>query len=100
VPSGEVFDEGFWPVVEAIAAAQGQPVVLTVADDDSVGQLETCPDLRRGVRAAFSGCAGQECCSGGRKLNRASRLVSASSRARQGEGSTSTNLVPLSAHLL
>ena len=41
VPGGEVFDEGFGHVVETIAAAQGQPVVLAVAGDDkSVEQLE------------------------------------------------------------
>ena len=41
VPGGEVFDEGFGHVVETIAAAQGHPVVLAVADEDkSVEQLE------------------------------------------------------------
>jgi hypothetical protein len=41
VPTGEGFDEGFNQVLETIASAGGQPVVLSVADDDdSVGQLE------------------------------------------------------------
>jgi hypothetical protein len=41
VPEGEGFDAGFADVVEAIKAAGGQPVVLTVADDQaSMAQLE------------------------------------------------------------
>jgi hypothetical protein len=40
VPAGEGFDEGFDQVLDTIAVAGGQPVVLTVADDDSVTQLE------------------------------------------------------------
>jgi hypothetical protein len=41
VPAGEGFDEGFAQVVETIGAAGGQPVVLTIADDDaSVSQLQ------------------------------------------------------------
>lgn len=41
LPSGEGFDEGFDQVVQTIDAASGQPIVLTVADDDaSVAQLE------------------------------------------------------------
>jgi hypothetical protein len=42
VPAGEGFDEGFAHVLQAIGDADGQPVVLVVADDDvSVSQLET-----------------------------------------------------------
>src|SRR5262252_5573846 len=41
VPDGEPFEAGFAQVVEEIKAAGGQPVVLTVADDQaSVAQLE------------------------------------------------------------
>ena len=41
VPPGEGFDAGLTQVIEAITAADGQPVVLAVADDDaSVAQLE------------------------------------------------------------
>jgi vacuolar-type H+-ATPase subunit I/STV1 len=41
LPSGEGFDEGLAQVVQTIDAAGGQPVTLTVADDDhSVAQLE------------------------------------------------------------
>jgi ChrB-like protein len=41
VPRGEGFDAGFAQVIEAIKAAGGQPVVLTVADEDAgVAQLE------------------------------------------------------------
>jgi len=40
VPPGEPFDGGLAQVTSAITAAGGQPVVLTVADDDqSVSQL-------------------------------------------------------------
>jgi len=42
VPGGEPFEAGFAQVVEAITAADGQPVVLAVADDQaSTAQLET-----------------------------------------------------------
>jgi len=41
VPDGEPFEAGFAQVVEVIRAADGQPVVLAVADDQaSAGQLE------------------------------------------------------------
>ncbi len=41
LPEGERFDAGFARVIKAITAAGGQPVVLTVADDDaSAAQLE------------------------------------------------------------
>ena len=41
VPPGEGFDAGLAQVIEAIRTADGQPVVLAVADDDaSVAQLE------------------------------------------------------------
>ncbi len=41
VPEGERFDAGFAQVIEAIKTAGGQPVVLTVADEEaSVAQLE------------------------------------------------------------
>ena len=41
VPDGQPFDTGFAQVVEAIKAANGQPVVLTVADEKaSATQLE------------------------------------------------------------
>lgn len=41
LPAGEGFDAGLEQVVKAIQTAGGQPVVLTVADDEaSVGQLE------------------------------------------------------------
>ncbi len=42
VPAGEGFDEGFDHVLSVIADADGEPVVLVVADDDaSVSQLES-----------------------------------------------------------
>jgi hypothetical protein len=41
VPDGEPFDTGFVQVVDSINAAGGQPVVLTIADDEaSATQLE------------------------------------------------------------
>jgi hypothetical protein len=40
VPDGEPFDTGFAQVVEAIKAAGGQPVVMTVAEEASAAQLE------------------------------------------------------------
>jgi DNA-binding transcriptional regulator PaaX len=41
VPAGEGFDEGLAQVIQTIDAAGGQPVILSVADDDhSVAQLE------------------------------------------------------------
>jgi hypothetical protein len=40
VPDGEPFGTGFAQVVESINAAGGQPVVLTIADDEAnVAQL-------------------------------------------------------------
>jgi len=41
LPAGEPFDAGFAQVTEAITTAGGQPVVLSIADDQaSVAQLE------------------------------------------------------------
>ena len=40
LPGGERFDAGFTQVVEAIKAAGGQPMVLTVAEEGSEAQLE------------------------------------------------------------
>jgi hypothetical protein len=42
VPDGEPFDTGFAQVIESIKSAGGQPVVLTVADDEAnEAQLES-----------------------------------------------------------
>lgn len=42
LPEGERFDAGFAQVVEAIRAGGGQPIVLTVAEEEaSAAQLET-----------------------------------------------------------
>lgn len=41
VPDGEPFDTGFAQVIDSITAAGGQPVVLTIADDEAnATQLE------------------------------------------------------------
>ena len=40
-PDGDPFDAGFAQVIESITTAGGQPIVLTVADDEAnAGQLE------------------------------------------------------------
>jgi hypothetical protein len=40
IPVGEGFDEGFAGIVETIDSAGGKPVVINVAADESVAQLE------------------------------------------------------------